>query len=128
MRSPLLLVLPLLLASCGSAEPETSRSTSDASSVAYDAGGGSDQEPVSEPTDDEPSRSQPAAAQDDDTPPREDCDRSYPDFCIPPPPPDLDCKDVSGPKPFRVRRPDPHNFDRDGDGKACEPNPRRRRN
>jgi micrococcal nuclease len=53
------------------------------------------------------------------------CDRSYPDFCIPPPPPDLDCPDVRGKKPFRVRRPDPHHFDRDRDGWACEP-PRRR--
>jgi len=57
---------------------------------------------------------------------RDACDRSYPDYCIPPPPPDLDCKDVHGRKPFRVRRPDPHHFDRDGDGWACEP-PRPRR-
>lgn len=57
---------------------------------------------------------------------REDaCHRSYPDFCIPPPPPDLDCKDVHGDKPFRVRPPDPHRFDRDGDGWGCEPRPRR---
>ena len=53
------------------------------------------------------------------------CDRSYPDYCIPPPPPDLDCPDIRGKKPFRVRRPDPHHFDRDRDGWACEP-PRRR--
>jgi micrococcal nuclease len=56
---------------------------------------------------------------------RSACDRSYPDFCIPSPPPDLDCKDVRGKKPFRVRAPDPHHFDRDGDGWACEPRPRR---
>ena len=56
---------------------------------------------------------------------RSACDASYPDFCIPPPPPDLDCKDVNGKKPFRVRRPDPHHFDRDRDGWACEPDPRR---
>lgn len=48
------------------------------------------------------------------------CHPSYPDFCIAPPPPDLDCKDVRGPKPFRVRRPDPHRFDRDRDGWGCE--------
>ena len=54
------------------------------------------------------------------------CDRSYPDYCIPPPPPDLDCPDIKGKKPFRVRRPDPHQFDRDRDGWACEP-PRPRR-
>lgn len=58
------------------------------------------------------------------------CHPSYPDYCIPPPPPDLDCPDIKGAKPFRVRHdvrnPDPHGFDRDGDGRACEP-PRRRR-
>ncbi|HEX8394334.1 MAG TPA: hypothetical protein VF665_18460 [Longimicrobium sp.] len=57
------------------------------------------------------------------------CHPSYPDFCIAPPPPDLDCADVRGPKPFRVRHdvrdPDPHRFDRDRDGRACEPRPRR---
>ena len=55
------------------------------------------------------------------------CHASYPDFCIPPPPPDLDCPDIKGTKPFRVRGADPHGFDRDRDGWACEP-PRRRRN
>ena len=56
---------------------------------------------------------------------RSACDEAYPDFCIPPPPPDLDCKDVHGKKPFRVRGSDPHHFDRDGDGWACEPRPMR---
>jgi hypothetical protein len=55
---------------------------------------------------------------------RSACDASYPDFCIPPPPPDLDCGDVHGKKPFRVRQPDPHRFDRDHDGWGCEPRPR----
>ncbi|HEU4884294.1 MAG TPA: hypothetical protein VFT45_18710 [Longimicrobium sp.] len=59
------------------------------------------------------------------------CHPSYPDFCIPPPPPDLDCPDITGRKPFRVlhnvRNPDPHGFDRDRDGRACEPKPQRRR-
>ena len=57
----------------------------------------------------------------------EACHSSYPDFCIPPPPPDLDCPDIRGKKPFRVRGADPHGFDRDRDGWACE-SPRRRRN
>jgi micrococcal nuclease len=53
-------------------------------------------------------------------PPAEgNCDPSYPDVCIPPPPPDLDCKDVPY-KRFRVLPPDPHHFDRDGDGIGCE--------
>jgi micrococcal nuclease len=48
-----------------------------------------------------------------------DCDPSYPDVCIPPPPPDLDCADIPYRK-FRVLSPDPHRFDRDGDGVGCE--------
>lgn len=48
------------------------------------------------------------------------CDPSYPDFCIPPPPPDLDCKDVRPHKNFTVLPPDPHGFDRDGNGRGCE--------
>jgi hypothetical protein len=52
-------------------------------------------------------------------PPAQDCDPSYPDFCIPPPPPDLDCADVNG-SDFTVLAPDPHRFDREGDGLGCE--------
>jgi micrococcal nuclease len=52
------------------------------------------------------------------------CEASYPDFCIAPPPPDLDCRDVPH-RSFRVRQPDPHHFDDDGDGRGCEPRPRR---
>ncbi len=48
------------------------------------------------------------------------CDPSYPDFCIPPPPPDLDCKDVAPHHNFRVLPPDPHRFDANGDGKGCQ--------
>jgi micrococcal nuclease len=47
------------------------------------------------------------------------CDPSYPDTCIPPPPPDLDCADV-GARRFRVTGADPHRFDADGDGIGCE--------
>lgn len=47
------------------------------------------------------------------------CSPAYPDFCIPPPPPDLDCGDVNG-QNFTVRSPDPHGFDSDGDGVGCE--------
>lgn len=51
------------------------------------------------------------------------CDPAYPDFCIPSPPPDLDCADVRrlpGYEPdFRVRRADPHDLDIDGDGIGC---------
>jgi hypothetical protein len=47
------------------------------------------------------------------------CDPAYPDFCIPPPPPDLDCPDV-GTRGFAVLPPDPHHFDADHDGIGCE--------
>ena len=46
-------------------------------------------------------------------------DPSYPDVCIASPPPDLNCADV-GDKGFTVLSPDPHGFDRDGDGVGCE--------
>jgi micrococcal nuclease len=47
------------------------------------------------------------------------CDPAYPDVCIPPPPPDLDCPDVRY-RNFRVLPPDPHRFDGEGDGRGCE--------
>ncbi len=48
------------------------------------------------------------------------CDAAYPDVCIPPAPPDLDCGDISY-RNFRVLPPDPHGFDgRDNDGIGCE--------
>jgi hypothetical protein len=47
------------------------------------------------------------------------CSPSYPDHCIPPPPPDLDCADVPWTN-FRVLPPDPHGFDGDHDGVGCE--------
>jgi micrococcal nuclease len=47
------------------------------------------------------------------------CDPSYPDVCIPPPPPDLDCADVSASN-FKVVGSDPHGFDGDYDGIGCE--------
>ena len=46
------------------------------------------------------------------------CDPSYPDDCIPPPPPDLDCADIR--HKLRVKPPDPHHFDGNGDGWGCE--------
>jgi len=47
------------------------------------------------------------------------CDPSYPDLCIPPPPPDLGCDDVSASN-FEVLPPDPHGFDGNNDGVGCE--------
>jgi micrococcal nuclease len=63
-------------------------------------------------------------------PPPSNCDPSYPDVCIPSPPPDLDCGEI----PYRrfrviytVPNPDPHRFDRDHDGIGCESEVRARR-
>jgi micrococcal nuclease len=47
------------------------------------------------------------------------CSPAYPGVCIPPGPPDLDCGDISD-RRFQVVAPDPHGFDRDGDGVGCE--------
>jgi micrococcal nuclease len=47
------------------------------------------------------------------------CDSSYPDVCIPSPPPDLDCREIAY-RRFRVLPPDPHGFDGDHDGLGCE--------
>jgi micrococcal nuclease len=47
------------------------------------------------------------------------CDPAYPDACIPPPPPDLDCSDIDE-RRFTVLPPDPHNFDGDHNGIGCE--------
>ena len=47
------------------------------------------------------------------------CDPSYPEVCIPPPSPDLDCKDITF-RRFKVLPPDPHNFHGDHDRLGCE--------
>lgn len=70
-----------------------------------------------------PPAPQPPPAPPPPPPPPSNCAASYPDECIPAPPPDLDCKDV----PYRnfrvlwnVPDPDPHHFDGDRDGVGCE--------
>jgi hypothetical protein len=52
-------------------------------------------------------------------PPAGNCDPSYPDVCIPSPPPDLDCGEIPH-RRFRVVGADPHRFDGDHDGIGCE--------
>lgn len=51
----------------------------------------------------------------------ENCDPSYPDICVPPPPPDLNCDSPSmeGETDFLVEGSDPHGFDADKDGIGC---------
>lgn len=50
------------------------------------------------------------------------CSAAYPDFCIPPPPPDLNCDSpaIADRKNFTALAPDPHNLDANNDGVACE--------
>jgi uncharacterized repeat protein (TIGR01451 family) len=51
------------------------------------------------------------------------CADAYPDQCIPPPPPDLNCADIAPFNNIRVidtdANPDPHGFDPDHDGIGC---------
>ncbi|WP_199313411.1 hypothetical protein [Leptolyngbya sp. FACHB-671] len=47
------------------------------------------------------------------------CDPSYPGICIPPDEGDLNCGDIPH-RRFQVLPPDPHGFDREGDGIGCE--------
>lgn len=47
------------------------------------------------------------------------CAAEYPTVCIPPPPPDLNCGDITF-RNFTVLEPDRHNFDTDNDGVGCE--------
>ena len=54
-------------------------------------------------------------------PPDKDCHPSYPGRCIPPPPPNLNCDDISFHN-FKVIGSDPHGFDGDNDGIGCEDN------
>jgi micrococcal nuclease len=51
-----------------------------------------------------------------------DCDASYPDLCIPPAPPYLNCDYVYGlgMSHITVYAPDPHGFDGNGDDVGCE--------
>jgi hypothetical protein len=49
-----------------------------------------------------------------------ECEPSYPDLCIPPGLPDIDCGDIPELTDFAVLPPDPHGFDGDNDGIGCE--------
>lgn len=78
------------------------------------------------PAGNEPGSVDPASTQVSTIPAREaegggQCDPSYPGVCIPPVSQvgDLNCGDVPS-RRFEVVPPDPHGFDRDGDGVGCE--------
>ncbi len=66
-----------------------------------------------------PSPPAPSQPQPQPQPPATACHPSYPDVCIPPPPPDLDCGHILH-RNFRVLPPDPHRFDGNRDGIGCE--------
>jgi micrococcal nuclease len=75
------------------------------------------------PVDEEPPEVEPPDEEPDDEPDDDGgggaCDPSYPDVCIPPYPPDLDCGQIAE-KRFTVTGPDEHGFDGDHDGVGCE--------
>ena len=80
----------------------------------YRRGKRSDNQPSSGATPPQPTASSPTPTA------STSCDSAYPDVCIPPAPPDLDCKDIEY-RNFRVLPTDPHGFDgRDNDGIGCE--------
>jgi micrococcal nuclease len=67
--------------------------------------------------------SEPVEGETPEPAPGADCDPSYPEVCIPSPPPDLDCgeiRDQYGYENIRVLQPDPHRLDRERDGVGCE--------
>lgn len=124
---PLLLGILFTAVACNEKEDATTDEDS-TPTLALEA---TDTEPPLEPTDTPPppatdtpipptATEPPPPPPPTNTPVVENCDRqSYPDVCIPPYPPDLDCGDI----PFRrftVRPPDPHGFDGDADGIGCE--------
>jgi micrococcal nuclease len=80
------------------------------------------EQPKSVPPKTEPPKTEPPKSEPPQTEPTEttsSCDPSYPDVCIPSPPPDLDCGEISY-KNFKVIGSDPHRFDGDHDGIGCE--------
>jgi len=88
---------------------------------AYKYGCGSSQQEYSPPkSQPSPPKTQPSQPKSEPSEPEQpSCDPSYPDFCIPPSPPDLDCDDIAA-TDFTVFFPDPHRFDGDSDGIGCE--------
>jgi len=75
------------------------------------------EQPKSNPPKTEPPKTEPPKSEPVETTPS--CDPSYPDVCIPSPPPDLDCGEIPY-KNFKVIGSDPHRFDGDHDGIGCE--------
>ena len=80
-------------------------------------------EPAPDQTVPEPEQPRPEPEIIEDPPEAFGCDPSYPDLCVPPAPPDLDCAYIYGLgfSHITVLPPDPHGFDgNDNDGVGCE--------
>ena len=74
------------------------------------------------PLDERPSTVQEEEQLTDNKVPEEEettCDSSYPNICIPSPPPIMSCDDIEA-RNFEVQSPDLHHFDADNDGVGCE--------
>jgi hypothetical protein len=76
------------------------------------------QPPTTQPPTTQPPTTQPPPTQPPTTQPPALCSSSYPDVCIPPGPPDLNCGDIPF-KDIRVVAPDEHNLDGNNDGIGC---------
>jgi micrococcal nuclease len=89
----------------------------DKDGIGCESGSSSSQSSSSQSSSSQSSSSQSSSSSSSSSKP--DCDPSYPDVCIPPYPPDLNCGDIPY-KNFRVVGSDPHRFDGDKDGIGCE--------
>jgi hypothetical protein len=113
---PLAGVALALLAACADESPAQQQFVEDEPTTAVAAEG----PPAPGVTDEPVATAAPATASVAPAIAVSNCDPSYPDVCIPPNPPDLDCGDIPH-RRFRVLPPDPHKFDgSDGDGIGCE--------
>lgn len=99
----------------------TTGSCKAAKHVAVDTEGWVSNTLLTKPVESDGAPAQPVAPQPTPVPTQaaQKCDPSYPDLCIPPNSPDLDCADIPQ-RNFRVVGADPHRFDQDHDGIGCE--------
>ena len=112
----------------GQATPTAETATAEATDTTPTAAPDATRTPLTAPTDTpnpvaptEPPPTEPALPTEPPPtePPSAECDPSYPDVCIQPRPPDLNCGDIEY-RDFVVLPPDPHGFDRNEDGIGCE--------
>jgi hypothetical protein len=114
MRVVLLLVLLVLM----SITPPTLAVTTAATTLPVEPDGGSGGQP-GEPGDRPTTTATTTMVSSFSSSSGSECDPSYPDVCIPSPPPDLACSDISE-RRFEVVGSDPHALDGDNNGIGCE--------